>query len=191
MVKTTKLPKSRNVTVAPTRLDLGCGPRKKEGFYGVDAISFPNVDCVMDLKGEWPWSNDSIEEVHSSHFIEHLTAMERVHFYNELCRVMKKGAKAALVVPHWSSCRAYGDPTHQWPPVSEFSLFYIRKEWRMQNAPHTDGDHLKGGFTCDFDASWGFTLDPATLSRNQEYQQFAMQYYTEARQDMIVNMVKR
>ena len=24
----------------PFRLDLGCGPRKREGFYGIDAMKF-------------------------------------------------------------------------------------------------------------------------------------------------------
>src|SRR6266576_2183164 len=31
-----------------TRLDFGCGPRTKEGFKGVDCISFPGVVFVMN-----------------------------------------------------------------------------------------------------------------------------------------------
>jgi hypothetical protein len=47
------------------------------------------------------------------------------------------------------------------------------------------------GYTCDFDATWGFGMHPEVASRNQEYQQFAMTFYTEAVQDVVVTLVKR
>jgi hypothetical protein len=94
------------------KLDFGCGPNKREGFQGVDSIAFPGVDFVVDLRQRWPWEDNSVAEAHASHFIEHLTAMERVHFANELYRVLKPGGKCTVIVPHWGSCRAYGDPTH-------------------------------------------------------------------------------
>ena len=34
----------------PVILDLGCGPRKKEGRIGVDTIDLPNVDIVADME---------------------------------------------------------------------------------------------------------------------------------------------
>lgn len=172
----------------PTKLDLGAGPHTKAGFCGVDQTAFPGIDYVTDLTKPWPWADSSIEEAHSSHCIEHFDAMERVHFLNELYRVLKPGAKCTLIAPHWSSCRAYGDPTHKWPPVSEFSFFYWKKEWRMANAPHTDASNLKGGFTCNFDVTWGYSLEPGVAMRNQEYQQMAMTYYKEACQDVIATL---
>lgn len=152
------------------KLDLGCGKNKKEGFVGVDSISFPGVDVVADLvkpilkplpdhlveyadllerKAEgfenWPWDDSSVDEAHASHFVEHLRPRERIHFSNELYRVLQPGAKATIIVPHWKSCRAYGDMTHTWPPVSEFWFYYLKKEWRLQNAPHNDADHVVFG----------------------------------------------
>ena len=193
-LKTTKLPKSRtNGSVSiptATKLDLGAGPNKKAGFTGVDQTPFPGVDVVHDLRKAWPWPDASIEEVHSSHFVEHLDAMERIHFYNELYRVMKVGAKATIITPHWSSCRAYGDPTHKWPPTCEFALFYLKREWRLANAPHTDIANLANGFNCNFDSTWGYSLEPGVAMRNQEYQQHAMTYYKEACQDMIATLTK-
>ena len=174
----------------PIRLDLGCGPNKKPTFTGCDITAFPGVDVVHDLRKTWPWYDGTIEEVHSSHFIEHLNSMERVHFFNELYRVMCGGAKATIIVPHWSSCRAYGDPTHQWPPCGEFMWLYLNKIWRMANAPHTDSANLAGGFNCNFECTWGFSLEPGVAMRNQEYQQYAMVYLTEARQDMITTLTK-
>lgn len=166
------------------KLDLGCGPNKREGFHGVDQMSFPGVDTIHDLRKTWPWGKESIEEVHCSHFLEHLTNPERVHFYNELYRVLVPGGKAYLVVPHWSSGRAYGDPTHQWPPVVEFSFYYLDKNWRAANAPHC-------GLTCDFMATWGYNLHQSWQSRNQESQMFGVSHYREVAQDLICTVTKR
>ena len=70
----------------PLKLDLGCGPNPREGFIGVDARQFGcdgvetdgKVDVIHDLRTDWPWKDGSVEEVHSSHFLEHLTGAERV-----------------------------------------------------------------------------------------------------------------
>lgn len=173
------------------KIDLGCGPNKKEGFKGADSIDFPGVDFVCDLRARWPWDDSSVEEAHSSHFVEHLTQMSRIHFANELYRVLQPGAKATIIVPSWKSCRAYGDMTHQWPPVSEFWFYYLLEEWRIKNAPHNDAKHLEGGYSCDFDVTWGYALDPMLASRNQEYQQHAMRYFTESTQDIVATLVSR
>lgn len=168
------------------KLDLGCGPHKREGFRGVDATAFEGVDDVVDLTQiPWPWADASVQEAHASHFVEHLTAFQRMGFCNELYRVLVPGGSCQLIVPHWGSCRAYGDPTHQWPPVSEFWFYYLSKAWRLQNAPHTDAQHLHGGFACDFEATWGYALRADLTVRNQEAQQFAIGNYKEAVQDMI------
>ena len=182
----------------PIKLDLGCGPGKRAGFTGVDQTAFPGVDIVTDLRDRWPWDDNTVEEAHCSHTLEHFDSMERVHFINELWRVLKAGAKATLICPHWSSCRAYGDPTHKWPPVSEFAFFYWKRDWRMANAPHTDITNLKTGFntnldcglSCNFDVTWGYSLNPEVAMRNQEYQQMAMTYYKEACLDVIATLTK-
>lgn len=184
------------------KLDFGCGPNKREGFQGVDSIPFVGVDHVLnvvqptnDMEGQfgarykrWPWPDNSVAEAHASHFVEHLTAPERVHFVNELYRVLAPGAACQIIVPHWASCRAYGDPTHQWPPVSEFWFFYLSQSWRNANAPHTDGKHWPGGFRCNFEATWGFSMRQDLTLKNVEYQQFAFANHKEAIQDMIATL---
>ena len=167
------------------KLDLGAGINKKEGFIGVDSRGFPGVDVVADLTKPWPWADETVDEVHCSHMIEHLTAEQRIFFVNELYRVMKKGAKATIVTPHWSSTRAYGDLTHQWPPVCEMWYYYLNKDWRAVNAPHNDG------YICDFDATWGYGLHESLLARNPEFQQFAINFYKEAAQDLHATLIKR
>jgi len=183
---------AKPVPPVPVRLDLGCGKVKKEGFTGVDSLPFPGVDVVTDLgSGPWPWADGTVDEANSSHMVEHLTWPERVHFFNELCRVLKKGGKAQISMPHWASSRYYGDPTHK-TPFSEFAWYYLLKSWREVNAPHCDGKRDDGlGYTCDFDFSYGYTLHPALNGRSQDYVNYAMQWFTEARQDMVATLVKR
>jgi hypothetical protein len=168
----------------PVKLDIGCGKNKQPGFVGVDAIAFEGVDVVHDMRQPWPWENDSIAEVHSSHFVEHLTNPERIHFWNELGRVLKKGATARIITPHWSNACAYGDPTHQWPPMSEWVVYYLNKGWRDVNAPHVP-------ITCDFDFAVGGSWEPWLEVRNMDTRIFAMQHYINAYRDLIITLTKK
>ena len=180
------------VPKAPIRVDLGCGPNKKPGHQGLDQYRFEGVDHVLSLGTErWPFADGSVEEAHSSHFVEHLTPAERCHFCNELCRVLVPGGKAEIVVPHWGSVRAYGDPTHQWPPISEMWFYYLDRTWRAANAPHTDKERWPLGYDCDFVATWGYSLHPSIQTRNQAFQEFALNHYREAAQDIHATLTKR
>lgn len=173
------------------KLDLGCGTKKKEGHVGVDSRPFDGVDHVFQMgRQTWPFADGTVEEAYCSHALEHLDATERVHFFNELHRVLVPGGKCTIIVPHWASNRAYGDPTHAWPPVSEMAFFYLKREWRMENAPHSDIKHWDKGYKCDFDATWGYGLHPTIAQRNQEYQQFAINFYKEAALDMHATVTK-
>lgn len=209
------------------KLDIGCGTAKKPGFVGIDAIAFAGVDhgvrlgvkpWVTEIKagdavpdyleahdesaGRYRFKDNVVEEAHCSHVIEHLTNFndkwERVHFFNELYRVMAPGAKCQLIWPHWCSSRYYGDPTHG-ESMSEFAMYYLLREWRLgnpakglaANAPHTDASFVPGMYDCDFDAAGGYSFHPALLSRNQDYQSFAIQWYKEAAQDCVMVLTKR
>lgn len=178
------------------RLDLGCGKNKKEGFLGVDRRKFDGVDVVHDLSApHWPWKDGSVEEVHCSHFLEHLDhnaqRPERVTFMNELYRVLRVGGKATIITPHWASNRAYGDFTHADKPVSEMFFYYLNREWRKANAPDNDKEWNPDGYDCDFEATWGYSMHPNLHGRNQEYQTHALTFWKEAAQDMIATLVKR
>lgn len=166
------------------KFDLGCGKTPRQGFIGVDSRKF-GQDVVADLRKPWPWVDGSVEEVNCSHFVEHLTAPERIHFANELYRVLIPGGKASVTVPHWASPRAYGDLTHQWPPVSEWWFLYLNKAWREAQAPHNDQ------YSCDFEITYGYTMRGDVSQRPQEYQQYALANYKDAAQDIVSNWVKK
>lgn len=167
------------------KIDIGCGKNKRQGFVGVDSIAFEGVDVVLNIgKDVWPWEDGSVEEINCSHVAEHLKPDERVHMVNEMYRVLKLKGTALIITPHWSSTRAYGDLTHQWPPVSEFWYLYLNKGWREINAPHNQD------YKCDFDNTHGHAVNPALSGRNQEYQQFALTWYKEAASDLYATIIK-
>lgn len=172
----------------PFRLDIGCGKNKLADYTGMDVLAFEGVDIVHDARvTPWPFEDNSVDAVHSSHFLEHLTGAERIGFFNELYRVLKPGAVATIITPHWSNERAYGDPTHQWPPVTSWLYFYLLKSWREVNAPHV-------GYTCDFDYNLVGTLDPNdhnVAMRNDDAKGYMMRYNINACVDMVAHITKR
>lgn len=55
------------------RIDLACGNNKIEGFKGIDVEKGTAADYIVDLQQfPWPIESESAEEVHCSHYIEHI-----------------------------------------------------------------------------------------------------------------------
>ena len=183
------------------KLDIGCGGNKiAPDFVGIDMYKMKGVDVVCNVgKDKLPYKDNSVDEIHCSHFLEHLTNMggkwERTHFFNECYRVMKKGVKLSIIIPHWCSERYYGDPTHC-EPFSEMGFYYLSKDWRVGkdgqpgNAPHADKKWNKHGYDCDFACTWGYSLRQDLMPRNQEYQMNALAKEKGAAQDIIATCTK-
>jgi len=170
------------------KLDLGCGAQKKSPEYtGVDISDKCGADIVHDLaKKPWPFTDNSVEEIWSSHFFEHLDGKQRIIFMEEAHRVLKTGSKITIVTPYWSSIRAIADPTHAWPPICEQSYLYFSKKWRQENhVEHYD-------INCDFDLSeCSYILDGEIATGPQESKQFAMKHYTNSVLDLQMILVKK
>ena len=168
------------------KLDLGCGAVAKEGFTGVDISPDCGAAFVHDLRvTPWPWEDESVEEVHCSHFFEHLSGPERIPFMAELHRVMKKGAKAVFITPDADSHRAIQDPTHAWPPVCAESYLYFNQEWLKANKL----THY--GIKADFDFGYGYSLDADVQVRNAEFQAFAVKHYRNHSADLVVTLTRK
>lgn len=173
------------------KLDLGCGKHKKEGFLGVDRKPFEGVDIIADLMQRWPWEDNSVEEINMQHVLEHFTGEERVHIMNEMYRVLIKDGRATISTPHWCSSRAYGDFTHKWPPVGEMFYFYLSRKWRMDNSPDNDIEWNPNGYNCHFEVTMGHTIHQEFITKHQDRQMFALQFYKEAAQDLIATLVAK
>lgn len=140
------------------KLDLACGQHCREGFLGVD-ISAPGARYKVDLiNGAWPWPENVIEELHCSHFIEHipsedsLTGQDRLlRFFDSCWRILVPQGKITLVWPALQSVRAFMDPTHRrFIPLE--TMNYLSREWRE-----------KVGLS-HYDVRCNFRLVSATLS---------------------------
>jgi predicted SAM-dependent methyltransferase len=161
------------------KLDLGGGQTAKEGFTNVDI--WEGADVVHDLfTFPYPFEDESVEEIHSSHFIEHLP-MEYVEqggkrkdmlfaFVDECYRMLKKGGKLYLQFPNCTSIRAFQDPTHR-RFIPESTVLYFNKGWRQVNKL----DHYNA--ECDFEFQVGRSENGNIVGRNQEFKNFAVNHY--------------
>jgi hypothetical protein len=155
---------SANATssATPLRLDLGSGKHVRQGFDGVDFFT-PHAKYQTNLmKFPWPWADNSVDELYSCHFLEHLPMLyvgptgEYAHvpetpehrdlllrFMDECWRIMKPGAIFTVLVPGGRSNRGFQDPTHRRFFVAE-TFLYFNAEWRKRQ----DMDHYLGA--CNF-----------------------------------------
>jgi len=173
-----KKPKlSLAVSTPSLKLDLGCGQNPKEGFEGVD-IRGGKASRVVDLfKFPWPFEDGSVEELHSSHFLEHIPAREieeqDLHpgdgpamaarreqflgqdmffaFMDECYRILKPDCWMHVVVPSGRSNRAFQDPTHRRFFMQE-TFVYLNAEWRKSQGL----DHYR--VACNFAGDIGHSM---------------------------------
>ena len=96
------------------KLDIGCGKNKREGFIGVDIDSDSDADITASALN-LPFANSSVDEVGSSHLVEHFSPADLQKFFDEIYRVLKPGAKAWLKADRdWSEKRLLKkDPDHK------------------------------------------------------------------------------
>jgi SAM-dependent methyltransferase len=81
------------------KIDLGCGSAKREGFIGVDYVSAPGVDYVVDLtKERLPFADASVDHVFSAHFLEHIGLPNQV--FQEIGRVCRDHATIEFWTPY-------------------------------------------------------------------------------------------
>jgi SAM-dependent methyltransferase len=95
----------------PLRIDLGSGPRPKQGFYALDQLELDGIDIVADLNRPLDLLPDNCAEyVFSSHTLEHVRDL--LPLLAEIHRIARPGAIIEFVVPHFSNPYYYSDPTH-------------------------------------------------------------------------------
>lgn len=197
--KTIKSLKSATNFVA---LDLGCGQNKItvenirsqmnvniDTVIGVDFAKCPGVDVVHDLTVfPYPFENESVDAIFSSHFAEHLDGFERAKFMDECWRILKPEGRMRLIHPYYKSVRAVQDFTHKWPPISENSYLYWDRGWRKMNGLTHGPYDLK----CDYEFNVYYTWqDQVWANKNEETRNFAVNHYFNVVADMIVDLKKR
>jgi len=97
----------RNVTPSSSKLHVGCGKRRIEGWLNVDVM---HSDYDVDLAcGRLPWKSGVFDAVISQHVIEHLELVEEsLPLLRELQRVLKTNGEIWLSCPDIEkACRSY------------------------------------------------------------------------------------
>lgn len=118
------------------RLDIGSGDNPLEGFTGVDLYSEAEgiVNAPMNAL---PYPDESVDEIYSSHALEHVGKYEVVPTLHEWWRVMKWNARLTIEVPDLA-----------W--VCKNWLSRLTNDWHMDaifGDQSTPGQYHKTGFT--------------------------------------------
>ncbi len=124
----------------PVRMNLGCGPDNRVGYINVDAY-VDNADLKMDIF-RLPLPDGSVDEIFSSHLLEHLSKFEVPKALQEWCRVLKPTGRLQMNLPdlEWAAQQWIDLPEDArwgWPLDTLFGL---------QTHP---GEFHKTGFTAD------------------------------------------
>lgn len=83
----------------PAKIDLGAGQYPKEGFTRID-FDTQGTDIIWDIKDGIPLPDGSVEELYSSHFLEHFLPTDFHYILMEIWRVCQNGAKVEIRLPH-------------------------------------------------------------------------------------------
>ena len=105
-------------------IELGCGPRKQDAAaIGIDLLDYPGVDLVGDVfEALARFPDGSATGLYTAHFAEHIDDLPRL--LSEIARVLRPGAQAHIIVPHFSNPFYHSDPTHR-VPFGLYSLAYF------------------------------------------------------------------
>ncbi len=84
----------------PLRLHLGCGSVRLEGYVNLDKYPTKGADRVMPADRLY-YDDASVDEIYSSHMLEHLGPEELESATKEWRRVLKPGGKVTVRCPNF------------------------------------------------------------------------------------------
>jgi len=93
-------------------INLGCGPRKLDGFINLDYRPEANPDQVCDVREGLPFDTNTVDLVRADDFLEHIPIGEVIPLMNEIWRVLKPGGTFESSTPSTDGRGAFQDPTH-------------------------------------------------------------------------------
>ena len=101
-----------------TKLNLGCGNKKIDGYINIDGSEYCKPDLVLNLENTpYPFKSNTIDEIRLKSVIEHFP-LDPNNFFRiikELYRICTNGAKLFVECPHPNHRWQVVDMTHQKP----------------------------------------------------------------------------
>lgn len=114
--------------MSETKLNVGCGNERLDGWINHDVAPLPGVDVSFDLDVRpWPIRDEAVSHLRLINVLEHVRdvvgALEEIH------RVCRDRAHVVVRVPYWNSPDAAADPTHHaWFSERTFDFFDPREQ---------------------------------------------------------------
>ena len=120
------------------KLNVGSNQTILEGFINVDIVPHPNVAVVADAK-ELPYKDGEVDEILSSHLIEHFDYFDGQKALKEWARVLKPGGILTIECPNFEAfCRKFLEL-----PEQERPNYYVQ----VWGYPWEAGQAHKFGYT--------------------------------------------
>ncbi|MFE2496869.1 class I SAM-dependent methyltransferase [Streptomyces scopuliridis] len=89
---------SGRIDAQPSKVQIGGGAHRIDGFFNIDAV--PPADLLWDIREGVPLQNNSVTEIFSEHFLEHIDYPHSVKNYvREAHRVLLQGGRIITGVP--------------------------------------------------------------------------------------------
>lgn len=171
------------------RVILACGTTKKEGWIHVDREALDHVDLQYDLLTfPWPFNDNEVYEFECEHFIEHIphdlgskySVDGLTVFMEEAYRCLMPYGTIRLVVPYYTSVRAWQDPTHCRVITERTFDYYNKEKSKLLGVEHYMGE-------CNFEKlSQRLIVNPEFESKSEEAKAWAMRHYWNVIDDMEV-----
>lgn len=80
------------------KLNIGCGPNRKQGWVNIDLS--PAAEVSLDMRERMPFADGSATIIYSEHFFEHLDYPHHAkYFLRESFRVLEPNGVFRVVVP--------------------------------------------------------------------------------------------
>lgn len=103
-------------------MNIGCGSNLKLGWINIDL--FDKADLQLDLREPLPFAAESVQQIYSEHFFEHLEYPgQALDFLKESLRILQPKGLFSIVVPdtEW--------PLKSYANQDEEYFFIARKLW--------------------------------------------------------------
>jgi predicted SAM-dependent methyltransferase len=169
------------------RVDLACGKAKKAGYIGVDELlpgtfPYPEAEYIQhDLSVfPWPFEDNSIYEIHCSHYVEHVSNL--IRFMEEAHRILMPMGLITIAAPYQHSDRAWQDPTHV-RAINQVTFNYFSQPWlKAANIDHynVQADFDVMSTVMKFGKEWEPRADDAKV--------WAAKHYVNVVDDIVVTL---
>jgi predicted SAM-dependent methyltransferase len=82
-----------------TRVHLGCGDHRLEGWWNADLLPSASTDVLANFEQALPFRSGSVDFLHSEDLLEHLSRNGGIAFLTECFRVLRAGGVMRLLTP--------------------------------------------------------------------------------------------